>query len=96
MTFNKAGYLLDKNTTATLTNGTSSNILSKFVNLNADLGKDKQIRKLNYVRWMWLQFGYSSLSTYAIQPPFKGTLNLWSYIYISRNLNKIIKAKESE
>ena len=46
MTFNKAGYLLDKNTTATLTNGTSSNILSKFVNLNADLGTDKQIDEL--------------------------------------------------
>ena len=46
MTFNKAGYLLDKNTTATLTNGTSSNILSKFVNLNADSGTDKQIDEL--------------------------------------------------
>ena len=46
MTFNKAGYLLDKNTTATLTNATSSNILSKFVNLNADSGTDKQIDEL--------------------------------------------------
>ena len=50
MTFNKAGYLLDRNTTAKIVGSESiipsASLLSKFKDLDANSGTDKQIDEL--------------------------------------------------